>query len=134
MIKEKISFLILLVLIVTSNSCKKYDEGPGLSFRSKKERVANDWIIEKAIDKGYDVTKYYSNYKYKYKVNGTYEIYKNDNLFLYGIWFLDKNKNNIIFKLNNDSIEQKRKILKLKENNFWYLIESEKFEFHFKKK
>lgn len=31
-------------------SCKKYDDGPAFSFRSKKERVTNVWKINYAYD------------------------------------------------------------------------------------
>ncbi|UPT65291.1 MAG: hypothetical protein M0D57_12030 [Sphingobacteriales bacterium JAD_PAG50586_3] len=34
-------FAFALVALVAMEGCKKYEEGPGLSFRSRAERVAN---------------------------------------------------------------------------------------------
>jgi len=47
---KKIAFsLLTIILISISPSCKKYEEGPALSFRSKKERLENNWKYEKII-------------------------------------------------------------------------------------
>lgn len=42
---KKIIFLIGLTLISVFSSCKKYDEGPGLSLRSKMNRLCGEWEI-----------------------------------------------------------------------------------------
>jgi hypothetical protein len=39
-------FLLLLIIILTVGGCKKYDEGPLLSLRSKKARVVGKWVTE----------------------------------------------------------------------------------------
>lgn len=39
-------FLLLLMIILTASGCKKYDEGPALSLRSKKARVVGKWVTE----------------------------------------------------------------------------------------
>jgi hypothetical protein len=48
----KLMTIAILCIGITSTytSCKKYDEGPALSLKSKKARVANEWIIEYAFD------------------------------------------------------------------------------------
>ena len=38
--------IFIITLITISPSCKKYEEGPGLSFRSKEKRLANTWKIK----------------------------------------------------------------------------------------
>lgn len=43
-------------------SCGKYDEGPGISLRSKKARVAGDWETEKTIVDGEEETSEYDKY------------------------------------------------------------------------
>ncbi|MBN4071232.1 hypothetical protein JYT72_01855 [Crocinitomix catalasitica] len=48
----------LLTLIVVS--CKKYDEGPAISFLSKKSRVANTWVFESYTIDGVDSTAFYA--------------------------------------------------------------------------
>ena len=42
-------------LALSVQSCGKYDEGPGLSFRSKKARVAGTWKQSKLSYNGQDV-------------------------------------------------------------------------------
>lgn len=51
--------MITSVLILTE--CKKYPDGPSISFRSAKERVSNTWKIEKLIKNNVDSTSYYTN-------------------------------------------------------------------------
>jgi hypothetical protein len=42
--KKIVSSIFLLTLILSIiSSCKKYEEGPALSFRSKKARLENKW-------------------------------------------------------------------------------------------
>lgn len=43
------TLLLAAALVFGSTSCKKYEEGPGLSLRTKTARVAGDWEIEKYI-------------------------------------------------------------------------------------
>lgn len=45
-----------IVGITVFESCKKYEEGPGISFRSRKERIANTWKVEKYTVGGTDET------------------------------------------------------------------------------
>lgn len=46
-------FALLLIMIY---GCKKYEEGPLISLRSKKERLANTWILDKATLNGVEVS------------------------------------------------------------------------------
>ena len=48
----------LLVLLILA-SCGKYDDGPGLSFYSKKSRMSNHWELETATANGESWTPYY---------------------------------------------------------------------------
>lgn len=43
--KFVLGFLVIAVVFV---SCKKYDEGPKISFRTKKARVVGNWDVESA--------------------------------------------------------------------------------------
>ncbi|MBX9851964.1 MAG: hypothetical protein K2X86_09420 [Cytophagaceae bacterium] len=38
--------ILILTLTIYLSSCKKYEEGPALSFRSKEKRLANTWKIK----------------------------------------------------------------------------------------
>ncbi|MBL4576999.1 MAG: hypothetical protein JKX74_00925 [Flavobacteriales bacterium] len=58
--KTILSLGIILALATTIFSCKKYPEGPALSLRSKKGRVANKWKIDKWFIGGVDSAMYYA--------------------------------------------------------------------------
>jgi hypothetical protein len=44
------SVTLLFILITVFTACKKYDDGPGFSFYSKKARLCNNiWYLEKVL-------------------------------------------------------------------------------------
>jgi hypothetical protein len=44
--RNKRVFLLFIIIIFMVTACKKYDEGPTFSLRSKKARVVGKWITE----------------------------------------------------------------------------------------
>ncbi len=104
-------------------ACNKYEDGPKISLRSKKERVANTWVIEKAIRNGNDVTDEYTIYtlttskdgdaKLNAAVTGSF-TYTTD-----GTWEFNSNKENLIFDYENNNADNTYQILKLKEDELW---------------
>lgn len=42
-------FLLILLCLSVFHSCKKYEEGPAFSFRSKKARLENKWKYGKIL-------------------------------------------------------------------------------------
>lgn len=43
--KQTIYLMLAVSASLTFSQCKKYDQGPSLSLRSKKERVSNEWNV-----------------------------------------------------------------------------------------
>lgn len=43
----KTKTILILAILIISISCKKYEEGPLLSLRTKKSRLCGEWEIEK---------------------------------------------------------------------------------------
>lgn len=134
-------FFAAMVLLTANvfTGCKKYEEGPMLSLRSKKERVANTWKVEKYYENGVDKTNEFTaeniNYtetftkeggwSYSYTdVNGELEADA-------GKWEFDKD-NEVIDRNAGGSTWEELYILKLKEKEFWfwYMDSGEKKEFH----
>lgn len=80
--------------------CKKYPEGPGVSFRSKKERIANTWKLSKYYENSVDLTSnfntVYTKFSFVTTKNGNYtitrEIYSVVNTTETGTWSLSSNK------------------------------------------
>lgn len=91
--------LIAIILLATTAgmySCKKYDEGPALSLRSKNARVVNDWVLDKATNGGLDVTSSYPDvYNFNFAKDGTYTFNYN-NVETTGTWALSDKKDQLV--------------------------------------
>jgi hypothetical protein len=61
--------LFLIIAILIFGGCKKYPEGPSLSLLTKKERVTNDWVIDKYFVDDTDNTQAYRNVFSKSKLS-----------------------------------------------------------------
>ena len=65
---------IILLLIATTMSCKKYEDGPLISLRSPKNRLKGEWHVVKYTNNGVDSTKKkLSNTSFYYTMTFTYE-------------------------------------------------------------
>lgn len=47
---KKMGTMALALVLFTLASCSKYEDGPGISLRSKKTRLVGDWIATKYVD------------------------------------------------------------------------------------
>lgn len=75
---KKLLAFIFLVSVLFFTECKKYPEGPYISFKSKKERIANTWKIDALLINGVDSAAYYNNLLKDYTLtmskSGSYTI------------------------------------------------------------
>ncbi len=121
-----VSAIALIVFSLSFSSCKKYEEGPGLSFVSKKERVANDWAFKSAIEDGSDVTEYYTGAKLTLDKSGNaalkiLEIQNGDKVLVQydGSWLFESKKQRITMNLTRSGSTTSQRwsfvIKKLKE-------------------
>lgn len=113
------------VLALTASGCK-YEDGPFISLRSKKDRVANVWVIEKAFNNGNDETSDYEQYELDLNKDGKAKLtsnYKSGGFtFSFsteGVWVFENKKNDIRFDFDDDDADMVYEILRLKENEFW---------------
>ncbi len=129
----KVSILLLICGTLFS-SCSKYDQGPGLSFRSKSARVTNHWKVQKVLWEGDDVTELLEGQTYEFKEDNTYAIYDNDIVSENGKWSLVEEKEKLEM-IDNEYPDEKitYTIIKLKEKEMmWeYTEDDETFEFTF---
>jgi hypothetical protein len=58
----KLALAIVALGAFTMTACKKYEEGPSLSLRSKKARMAGDWKVEAYYEDGVDKTSDYRTF------------------------------------------------------------------------
>lgn len=65
--------IVLIGLVITGiQSCKKYPEGPVISFHSRAERVANTWKVDNYKLNGTDYTSLMTDYSETFSKSGAY--------------------------------------------------------------
>ncbi len=123
----KLTVALLGFAMVFGTSCKKYEEGPGMSLRTKKARLVNTWTIDKTVDSDGDTYVYDQDERdaisIEFKKDGTYE-----NSFTYtfggstttttetGTWeFIDGKKKIRTTDSDGDKYEEEIILLKNKE-------------------
>ena len=137
--------ILLLLAILLEFGCKKYDEGPLMSMRSKKERLANDWIRSESYLNGVLSTPSDLVIKsQEFKKDGEYILHLNDDRNgstlingdtvetqeIFGTWEFYDSKEYIIMttpqyawgslgSLGNDLVGDTVKIVRLKEKELW---------------
>lgn len=132
--KNNVSKFIALVsglMIITNIGCKKYEDGPMLSFRSRTERVANTWKVDNYKLNGTDFTSLVAGYTETFNTDGNYS-YSWGILSGTGKWeFQNNNKEIKISGIDKQSSETLY-IQKLEEKQFWYYYfdGNDRKEFH----
>jgi hypothetical protein len=115
-IKQTLAWSLLILVVATG--CKKYEEGPGFSLRSKTARVANDWKIVYANDyrDTLIVTESYIGETWEFAKDGNF-IERDNGSVKNGKWSFisDKDSLQVTEGTNIDTYL----ILKLKENEMW---------------
>lgn len=130
--KVKLIAAVLTVLFAVT-SCKKYPNGPSISFETRKARVANTWKMEAVTVNGADITSAYTNISYTETYTKTGDYSYGSNLGSgSGKWAFENKDTQI--KRNGVSGQSSvdLTILRLKEKSFWYKFVDGKdtYEFH----
>jgi hypothetical protein len=125
---KKLSILFAAFAVVMFASCGKYEDGPGLSLRSKKARVVGEWTIESAIQSGVDITSSITSggtidvafdkdgvytYTYSYIIFG-----QNVNGSVSGTWDFSDDKTSLVVT-NGSGNSESSKILRLTNSELW---------------
>lgn len=125
---KKISIFSLLVALLLGGltGCEDYEDGPGLSFRSKEERAVNTWDVEYAFENELDITKRYENTSIKLDYEGFLTIYTrvdSDSVATQeGFWEFYDEEQNIRFIYTDPPVWPDRdyyQVLRLKEKELW---------------
>ena len=128
---------IFISLVVVFSTCKKYEEGPLLSFRTKRERAINIWSFASVTDlTGNDLTSNYSNW--------LFSIDEGNNLLVqwylsgvkidtYGTWVFNQDKSSIELDYTNSVLESQfsksLRIIRLKEKTLVVTTENLRIDF-----
>lgn len=117
--------LSLFAILFLATACEKYEEGPSLSLRSKKARVANEWKITYAYDykDNVDVTSDYTGETWEFSKDGQFSEKENGEVDKTGTWDFLNDKEEVAINFPADT--KKYKILRLKENEMWLMDHEE---------
>jgi hypothetical protein len=106
-------------------ACKKYEDGPFISLRSKMSRVENTWRVESYTVNGVDSTATLVNINYTetYEKSGAFS-YASTTGHSMGSWDFLLEKNDILRSgvLGQGATSKILHILKLKDKEFWYEV------------
>jgi len=127
----------LLFVILTISSCKKYPDGPAISLRSKTERVANNWRVEKAMDGSNDVTSDFERYEitftkgHRASLSASYKFFGVTYSFITeGTWSFASSNEKLVVDYESDTADRVYIILRLKEDEMWLREEGGTLELH----
>lgn len=108
-------------------ACEPYDDGPKCSFRSKEERLVNDWALKTVLENEADITAWYDstivNLDYDNSLLITYVDDTGAVSYQRGFWeWQTDDKEQIRFDYTSPAQNPDRtyfKILRLKEEELW---------------
>lgn len=117
--------LLILAVVAALPSCTKYDEGPFMSLRTKRQRIIKDWKAVVAETENGDVTSYMDIF-WNFDESGThlrgFEHGSGDQVLgMKGIWFLNSDKTRIVVEWGDNYGGQTESftILKLFDKEMW---------------
>ncbi len=82
--------MFVLGLSTTQMSCSKYEDGPGISFRSATARISNHWKFTKVTQNSNDISNDFAGYEWKIDEDGTFKVLINSVVTASGVWRMDK--------------------------------------------
>lgn len=126
--KTKNLFFVMTMLIglLGFNSCGKYEDGPGISLRTKTARLSREWVVEKYIDSdGTESTGGADDGTLKFEKDGNGSI-SQSGFSIPITWEFTSDKEDIsittsIFGTSDTNVMQ---ILRLTSNELWVKDES----------
>lgn len=131
--KRSANLFILMVgcSLFLIGGCKKYDEGPAISFRTRTERVSNTWKVDNYKVNGTDVTSLVSGYSETFTKSGGYSYQWGEQSGT-GTWKFQNNDEEIALTGTDNQSDHTLYILKLEEKQFWYyyISDGDRHEFH----
>ncbi len=114
---------IILSLFILS-SCSKYEEGPGINFVGKKERVTNKWTPVNTYINGIDRSHEYEGDVFEMSREGKFTLITKYNEVFHGDWEFTNEKRNVLVRMyypNTESVSEviEWEIIKLRKSQLW---------------
>lgn len=113
----------LIISLITLSSCKKYEEGPAFSLRTKKARLSNAWLTEKTIDSNGNekvfcdkdrdalTTVFFKDGRYSFRYETSFFLILND-----GKWAFTDDKEHVVISVEGEP-DVEWEIIKLKNKS-----------------
>ena len=118
--------MIALVAVTGLMGCKKYDDGPMFSLRSREERISNTWRIDRAMNGSDDVTSAFDQYELRLtkdhdaSLTATYTLFGTDFSFTTsGTWSFENKDEDLRLDFEDGDADETYQILRLKETELW---------------
>ena len=118
--------MIALVAVTGLMGCKKYDDGPMFSLRSREERISNTWRIDRAMTGSDDVTSAFDQYELRLtkdhdaSLTATYTLFGTDFSFTTsGTWSFENKDEDLRLDFEDGDADETYQILRLKETELW---------------
>lgn len=134
----QLGFVIVLLSLLTVG-CDDYENGPKMSFRTKRERAINTWKAEIAMRDDVDATAWYKDWTLDIREDGHIvmtDLDDNDSVVTQnGFWDFVNDESEIRFLYTIPAVDPDRKtvtILRLMEKQLWYrdVTDTATWEFH----
>lgn len=126
-------------LLLTIHGCKKYEEGPYLSFQGKFDRVVNVWKAKNVFRGLTDVTAWYTDWELDLREDGRLVLTDRDELdslvVQNGFWDLVNDNEDLQFVYADPPVSPDRAtvmITKLKDDALWYQMEHDTVTWEFR--
>ena len=116
--------IAFITLISIAPSCKKYEDGPAISLRTKKARLCGDWKIESSSFDGVDITSALNaNFGWNIEKDGTYQIVAastaTGTMNSSGKWKFGEDKDDVYLTDGASGLEMAYRILRLANKELW---------------
>ncbi|HRH01716.1 MAG TPA: hypothetical protein PLI68_10965 [Bacteroidia bacterium] len=128
--------LLTFFCLFSAPACKKYEDGPILSLRTKKARLVGDWKIVKTTANGVELNGPVTDLKIYADGSFNFEFAEHFIGVKKGNWAFSSNKEKL--DLSDSCCTDRYKILKLKNKELWLKnsfqispINSLEYEYHF---
>jgi len=127
--KHLITLFSLLVLFsfFMFTGCKNYDEGPGITLRSKQNRLVNEWKLSAMLYEGLEIGT--PNRTFQVNKDGTFRL-TTSGVIQNGKWLFSKSKSSLFMEMNDTDVYYTYYILKLRSNELW-IINGEGYEYRY---
>jgi len=118
------NIFFVLVFLFSIQSCSKFEDGPVISFRTKKQRLSQNWKIEYSINlkTGVRHSADYESWLLSFTKGGSYSksiYYNNTPTTITGNWILSGNQLKLETTVGSEKIIEFYTITKLTKKELW---------------